>query len=51
MLVILATALGLSRGELAGVKRNVGRMGVCRPLRGEERTVGRKKAVKAWIQE
>ena len=27
LLVILATALGLSRGELAGVKRNVGRMG------------------------
>ena len=37
LLVILAAALGLSRGELAGVKRNVGRMGVYRPLRGEDR--------------
>ena len=46
LLVILATALGLSRGELAGVKRNVGRMGVC-----GERTFGRMKAVRAWIQE
>ena len=36
LLVILATALELSRGEVDRVKRNVGRMGV-RSLHGEYR--------------